>query len=132
MPTLGGNMRQPLPRDRHGYGPRRQRRLLKRQVPVYSVEGERKLRRRIKGQTDGIGSRPRLRGSGANGDPLAERAYPIEAVPDVPAAMEIAAAGCGTSFASTRSPWGTVSSTAVRITTDRCYARPDRSPALFQ
>ena len=57
---------------------------------VFSVEGEGKLRRQIKGQMDGIGSRPRLRASGANGDPLADRAYPIEAVPDVPAAMGIA------------------------------------------
>ncbi|MCJ9699521.1 MULTISPECIES: acetate/propionate family kinase [unclassified Bradyrhizobium] len=54
---------------------------------VYSVEGEGKLRRQIKGQVDGIGSRPRLRASGANGNPIADRAYPIEAVPDVPAAM---------------------------------------------
>ena len=57
---------------------------------VFSVEGEGKLRRQIKGQMDGIGSRPRLRASGANSDPLADRAYPIEAVPDVPAAMGIA------------------------------------------
>jgi acetate kinase len=57
---------------------------------VYSVEGEGKLRRQIKGQIDGIGSRPRLRASGANGDPLADRAYPIEAIADVPAAMRIA------------------------------------------
>jgi acetate kinase len=57
---------------------------------VFSVEGEGRLRRQLKGQIDGIGSRPRLRASGANGDPLADRAYPIEAVPDVPAAMGIA------------------------------------------
>jgi len=57
---------------------------------VFSIEGEGKLRRLIKGQMDGIGSRPRLRASGADGDPLADRAYPIEAVPDVPAAMGIA------------------------------------------
>ncbi|MCK1716745.1 acetate/propionate family kinase [Bradyrhizobium sp. 141] len=54
---------------------------------VYSVEGEGKLRRQIKGQIDGIGSRPRLRAGDANGNPIADRAYPIEAVPDVPAAM---------------------------------------------
>jgi len=54
---------------------------------VHSVEGEGALRRQIKGQIDGIGSRPRLRASGANGNPIADRAYPIEAVPDVPAAM---------------------------------------------
>jgi acetate kinase len=57
---------------------------------VFSIEGESKLRRMIKGQMDGIGSRPRLRASGADSDPLADRAYPIEAVPDVPAAMGIA------------------------------------------
>ncbi|WP_027534591.1 acetate/propionate family kinase [Bradyrhizobium sp. WSM3983] len=57
---------------------------------VYSAEGDGALRRQIKGQMDGIGSRPRLRASGASGDPLADRAYPIEAVPDVPAAMAVA------------------------------------------
>jgi len=41
---------------------------------------------------DGIGSRPRLRAGGPGGDPLAERAYPIEAVADVPAAMSVAGA----------------------------------------
>jgi acetate kinase len=57
---------------------------------IFSVEGEGKLKRLIKGQMDGIGSRPRLRASGADSDPLADRAYPIESVPDVPAAMGIA------------------------------------------
>ncbi|MGY4306358.1 acetate kinase [Bradyrhizobium sp. USDA 4369] len=57
---------------------------------VFSVEGEGTLRRQIKGQVDGIGSRPRLRASGADGEPLAERAYPIDAVANVPVAMEIA------------------------------------------
>jgi len=57
---------------------------------VFSVEGEGRLRRQVKGQIDGIGSRPRLRASGASGDPMADRAYPIEAVPDVAAAMGIA------------------------------------------
>jgi acetate kinase len=57
---------------------------------VFSVEGEGKLRRRIKGQVDGIGSRPRLRASDANGDPLADRAYPIESVSDIAAALRTA------------------------------------------
>jgi acetate kinase len=57
---------------------------------IFSVEGEGKVRRQVKGQLDGIGSRPRLRAIGADGDPLADRAYPIEAIPDVPAAMSIA------------------------------------------
>ena len=57
---------------------------------IFAVEGNGKLRRQIKGQMDGIGSRPRLRASGADSEPLADRAYPIESVPDVPAAMGIA------------------------------------------
>ena len=57
---------------------------------IFSVEAEGKLRRQIKGQMDGIGSRPRLRASDANGDPLADRAYPIESVSDVPAALRTA------------------------------------------
>ena len=57
---------------------------------VFSVEGEGKLRRLIKGQIDGIGNRPRLRANGADSDPLADRVYPIESVPDIPAAIRIA------------------------------------------
>ena len=57
---------------------------------IFSVEGEGKLRRLIKGQMDGIGSRPRLRANGADSDPLADRVYPIESVPDIPAAIRIA------------------------------------------
>lgn len=59
---------------------------------VFAVEGEGRLKRQIKGQMDGIGSRPRLRASGPNGDAIADRAYPIEAVPDVPSAMAVAGA----------------------------------------
>jgi acetate kinase len=59
---------------------------------VFEVDGEGRLRRQIKGQMDGIGSRPRLRAAGANGDTLAERAYPLENVPDVPAALMVAGA----------------------------------------
>ncbi|WP_128927732.1 acetate/propionate family kinase [Bradyrhizobium guangxiense] len=59
---------------------------------VFAVEGEGALRRLIKGQVDGIGSRPRLRATRADNDPMADRAYPIEAIPDVPAAMDVAGA----------------------------------------
>jgi acetate kinase len=59
---------------------------------IFAIEGEGRLRRQIKGQMDGIGSRPRLRATDANGDPLADRAYPIESVSDIPAAMAIAGA----------------------------------------
>jgi len=90
MRMQGASMLQQFPRDRHGYDPRRQCRFLKRQIPDLFSRGRRKLRRLIKGQMDGIGSRPRLRASGADSDPLVDRAYPIESVPDVPAAMGIA------------------------------------------
>jgi acetate kinase len=58
---------------------------------VFSVDGDGRLQRLIKGQMDGIGSRPRLRAAGAGGAPLADRAYPIENVADVPAALQVAA-----------------------------------------
>ena len=56
---------------------------------IFAVDGEGRLQRQIKGQMDGIGSRPRLRASDADGDPVADRAYPIEGVQDVPAAMAV-------------------------------------------
>jgi acetate kinase len=57
---------------------------------VFAVDGDGRLVRQIKGQVDGIGSRPRLRASGSSGETLAERAYPIENVQDVPAALQVA------------------------------------------
>ena len=54
---------------------------------VFAVDRDGRMRRQVKGQVDGIGSRPRLRATGAAGDTLADRAYPIENVPDVPAAL---------------------------------------------
>jgi acetate kinase len=59
---------------------------------IYSVEGEGILRQQIKGRIDGIGRCPRLQASSAGGDPLANRAYPIEAVLDISAALNIAVA----------------------------------------
>jgi acetate kinase len=59
---------------------------------VFAVEAAVGLRRQIKGQMDGIGSRPKLRASGPAGDTLAERTYPVEEVADVPAAMAVAGA----------------------------------------
>jgi acetate kinase len=58
---------------------------------VFAVDGDGQLRRQIGGQMDGIGSRPRLHATGSSGEKLAERAYPIEAVGDVPAALQVAA-----------------------------------------
>ena len=37
---------------------------------VFAVQGEGALRRQLKGQMDGIGSRPRLRASGSTGELL--------------------------------------------------------------
>jgi acetate kinase len=59
---------------------------------VFGLDGNGRLRREVKGQMDGIGSRPRLRATATNGDTLADRAYPIESIPDVPAAMLVASA----------------------------------------
>jgi acetate kinase len=59
---------------------------------IFAVEGEGRLRRQIKGQMDGIGVRPRLKAKGENGEPLADRAYPIESVPDIPSALSVAGA----------------------------------------
>ena len=57
---------------------------------VFAVDGDGRLERQIKGQVDGIGSRPRLRATNAAGEKLAERAFPIENVQDVPAALRVA------------------------------------------
>ena len=57
---------------------------------IFAIEGDGRLRRQIKGQMDGIGTRPRLRATGASDQPMADRAYPIESVPDVPSALAVA------------------------------------------
>jgi acetate kinase len=57
---------------------------------IFSVQGEGNLRRQIKGQVDGISSRPRLRANGADNEPLVDRTYPVELVSDVSAAMGVA------------------------------------------
>jgi len=59
---------------------------------IFALDGDGRLQRQLKGQMDGIGSRPRLRATGAKGDTLADRAYPIEAVADVSAALMVAGA----------------------------------------
>ena len=57
---------------------------------VFAVDNDGRLSRQIKGQVDGVGTRPRLRASGPVGEKLADRAFPIENVQDVPAALRIA------------------------------------------
>jgi acetate kinase len=57
---------------------------------VFAVDGPAKLTRKIKGQIDGIGTRPRLRASGANGTSVIDREYDAATIPDVPAALQSA------------------------------------------
>jgi acetate kinase len=49
-------------------------------------------RRLIKGQVDGIGTRPRLRAQGADGTQLIDEVYAVEELKDVPAALQAAGA----------------------------------------
>jgi acetate kinase len=59
---------------------------------VFAVDDGGKLARKIKGQMDGIGMRPRLRASRPDGESLVDREYDTVAVPDVPAALHTAGA----------------------------------------
>jgi acetate kinase len=55
---------------------------------LFTLDAAAKLTRKIKGQMDGIGTRPRLRASEADGKSLIDRAYDVTAISDVPAAMQ--------------------------------------------
>jgi acetate kinase len=57
---------------------------------VFAIKEGGRLERQIKGQLDGIGSRPRLRATDAGGGKLTDRAFPIENIQDVPAAFQVA------------------------------------------
>jgi acetate kinase len=57
---------------------------------VFAIDGERDLRRLIKGQMDGIGTRPRLHATAADGTVLIDEAYVRERVADVAAALATA------------------------------------------
>jgi acetate kinase len=57
---------------------------------VFAVERSGELKRRIKGQMDGIGTRPRLRARGAGGASIVDREYRKEEISGVPAALETA------------------------------------------
>jgi acetate kinase len=59
---------------------------------VFAAQSSGELTRKIKGQIDGIGTRPRLRGSDADGAQSADREFRPEGVADVPAALHAAAA----------------------------------------
>src|SRR5215831_2796033 len=59
---------------------------------VFAVAANGALDRRIKGQIDGIGTKPRLRASGADGATLIDRTYTAVEIGDVPAAMAVGGA----------------------------------------
>src|SRR5271169_4140533 len=59
---------------------------------VFGTDGTGALDRLIKGQMDGIGTRPRLRGQAADKAPLIEQSYAPQHVSDVKAALETAGA----------------------------------------
>jgi acetate kinase len=59
---------------------------------VFAVTGEGDLQRTIKGQVDGIGSRPKLRAVNGEAAVLVDRKYETDAVPDVTKALAIAGA----------------------------------------
>jgi acetate kinase len=59
---------------------------------VFAVEPSGELTRKIKGQMDGVGTRPRLRGSGSDGTVIVDREYGAEVVSTVPTALQTAAA----------------------------------------
>jgi acetate kinase len=59
---------------------------------VFTVNGPAKLTCKIKGQIDGIGTRPRFRASDANGTSLIDREYDAATISDVPAALHSAGA----------------------------------------
>jgi acetate kinase len=59
---------------------------------VFEIEQGQRLRRQLKGQVDGIGTRPHLRAIASDGKVLADRTYANDAVPDLPAALEAAGA----------------------------------------
>jgi acetate kinase len=59
---------------------------------VFAVDGGGKLARLLKGQMDGIGTRPRLRASRLDRRSFVDREYAIATVPDVPAALQTAGA----------------------------------------
>jgi acetate kinase len=53
---------------------------------LFAVDG-RELERRVRGQLNGIGTRPHLRASGADGAVLVDRSWSPDAVADLPAAI---------------------------------------------
>jgi acetate kinase len=58
---------------------------------LYAADGSRRLERLVKGSIDGVGTRPRLRGEGAEGKFLIDRSFEEGEIANIPAAMQAAA-----------------------------------------
>ena len=56
-------------------------------IQTFGVEADGTLKRQVKGQFDGVGSRPRLRVAAADGAVMVDRSYENKTVPDVAAAL---------------------------------------------
>jgi acetate kinase len=59
---------------------------------VFETDGEHSLKRLIKGQMDGIGTRPHLRAKSADATSLVDQTYPLDKVSDVAGAIRETAA----------------------------------------
>jgi acetate kinase len=59
---------------------------------VFNADAAPRLERIIRGQVDGIGTRPRLRAAGTDKTPLIDQIYSRESVPDVATAIQAAGA----------------------------------------
>ena len=57
---------------------------------VFQVQGRARLRRLVRGEFDGIGSRPRLRAHGPDDSLLIDQTFSLEEVPDISTAMRTA------------------------------------------
>ncbi|GLS19210.1 acetate kinase [Labrys miyagiensis] len=55
---------------------------------IFQIDGG-ELSRQLRGQMDGIGTRPRLRSNRADGSVLADQKYTVAEVPDLPAAIAV-------------------------------------------
>src|SRR5262249_61535097 len=59
---------------------------------IFNADGGKELKRLIKGQMNGIGTRPRLKAEATDGSPLIDQSYPPDDVADVASALARAGA----------------------------------------
>ena len=84
---------------------------------LFAVDGSVKLTRKIKGQIDGIGTRPRLRARGADSTSLVDREYDAATYPSYRRRCTRPVHGCGKSSAHRQARSATVSCMAAPSTT---------------